>query len=1171
MTNRLSRETSPYLLQHAHNPVDWYPWGAEALGRAKDEDRPILLSVGYSACHWCHVMEKESFEDPATAAIMNRDFVNIKVDREERPDVDEIYMHAVQAFTGGHGGWPMTVFLLPDGRPFMGGTYFPPDRTRGMPSFREVMSKAIDVFTNQRPLVERVTEQVTQAIQDSARLPSPDEDLSRAWLDPIADAADDSFDDRFAGFGHAPKFPPHGTLAALLAHFMRTGRRRSLEMVKKTLDAMAKGGMYDLIGGGFARYSVDERWCIPHFEKMLYDNAQLVPVYLDAHVLTKDPSYAEIARETLDWTLREMTHPDGGFFASQDADSEGVEGKFFVFLPAELDQILGAEAERARELFSVTEEGSFEHGTSVLRLSKMRAELSEDDRRFIERVRPKLFEARERRIHPGRDDKIITSWNSLMISAFARAFAVLDDPRYGLAATRAADFIAAQLTKDGRILRSWKDGRAPLLGYLDDYAFYATALLDLHQATLDEKWIARALDVTDRMIRLFWDAEDGGFFFTGSDAERLVARSKNMLGGAIPSGNGAAALLLARLAALTEQRAFGEQADRILRSYQMLLERAPRALGIEALAGAWRSGPTQEIAFAGEDADVRPLVREAHARYLPFAVLARPSDRIAWTEGKTPIHGRATAFLCRDRTCKAPAGDALEWTKQLDEIATVDQKPESTARVRVNAPKLPSDRSLWLNVDRPLPLADLRGNVVVLDFWTYCCINCMHVLPELAAIEQRFSGQPVAVIGVHAAKFPAEKEADNVRRAVLRHRIAHPVVLDSEHTLWKEYAVNSWPTIVVLDVDGKIAWQKAGEVDREELGRVVEDLLAESKDRLGPIAVKPSAWRATGGDLEFPGKLHLFAPGGDPFGGDARVYIADTGHHRVIEAKITRGEGGWPMLGKLRTFGSGEAGLVDGPAENARLFGPQGLSRFGEALWVADTENHALRKIDLVRGRVSTIAGTGERGRGGQRGDPTKPRQIALRSPWDVAALDDAVLIAMAGTHQIWVYLPDRDQIGPMIGTGRESHVDGEFAEAALAQPSGLSLRGHALFFADSETSSIRLADLAQHKVATVVGRGLFDFGDVDGVGEAVRLQHPLGLAESEGKIYVADTFNDKVKVIDIESGETKTLAGGDGSLLEPSAIAIAGERLLVADTGHHRIAAVHRQTGEVRAVGLSA
>ncbi|MCK6548906.1 thioredoxin domain-containing protein, partial [Myxococcota bacterium] len=585
MSNRLAHETSPYLLQHAHNPVDWYPWGEEALARAKAEDKPILLSVGYSACHWCHVMEKESFEDPETAARMNRDFVAIKVDREERPDLDELYMHAVQAFTGGRGGWPMTVFLLPDGRPFLGGTYFPPKPGRGMPSFTQVMTRAIELYTRERDKLERVSAQVVASLQGLGALPEPDDALATDWLGPIVHAASDVFDARWAGFGAAPKFPSHGTLAVLFAAWRRTGSRHALAMATKTLDAMARGGMYDLLAGGFARYSVDERWAVPHFEKMLYDNAQLVPVYVASWAATKNEDHRAIARETLDFVLRELTHARGGFFSALDADSEGVEGRHYVFTPEELVTILGADdGARAAALFDVTREGTFEHGTSVLRFAVERPELSDEDRALYARVRPVLLTARETRVRPGLDDKIITAWNGLMITALARAARVLGDATYRAAAEKAAAFLLEEVTVDGRLMRTWKDGRARHLGCLDDHVCLAEGLVELWEATFDRRWLDAALRLADDTVRLFWDDADGGLFFTGHDAERLVARSKNLVGGATPSGNGTAAHLFVRLDALCGRADLGAKAERILRSYQTLLERAPRALGPEALA-----------------------------------------------------------------------------------------------------------------------------------------------------------------------------------------------------------------------------------------------------------------------------------------------------------------------------------------------------------------------------------------------------------------------------------------------------------------------------------------------------------------------------------------------------------------------------------------------------------
>jgi hypothetical protein len=1189
--NRLAQETSPYLLQHADNPVDWLPWGPDALARARAEDRPILLSIGYSACHWCHVMAHESFEDADLAAVMNARFVNVKVDREERPDLDELYMRAVQAFTGGHGGWPMTVFLTPTGEPFFGGTYFPPKPSRGMPSFRQVLDHVSNLWTADRAKVGDVTGKVGSYLTSAARLPRAEGALTSDWLDRLAAALEHDFDKNDAGFGAPPKFPPHGGLAVLLAHGRRTGSARALEMATATLDAMAKGGMYDLLGGGFARYSVDAHWRIPHFEKMLYDNAQLVPIYVDAWKVTKDPSYARVARESLDWVLREMTAPEGGFRSSLDADSEGEEGRFYAWTGLQIRGVLGLlDGMRVSAMLGVTDAGTFEHGTSVLRAEVPRERLPEADRELLERALPRLLAAREQRVPPGRDDKIVTAWNALMISAFARAGAAFDDPHYRGAAARAARFLLDQLRVNGRLQRTWKDGRAHIPGFADDHAFLVNALIDLYEATFDLDWLAEANALADTTVRLFWDDADGGLFYTGTDAEVLLTRSKHLLGGAEPSANGVAALAFARLDALSGRDDLGERAETILRAYQALLDRAPRALGVEALAAAWRTGPTQQIGIVGGGAE--RLLDVVNAAYLPFAVVAwTPGGDLPllpWMHGKVETVGPdgtrvPTAYLCEDRSCLAPTPDPVELALQIEQANRPRKEAGARIPLRVHAPALPADPSAWLN-SAPLPLDKLRGNVVVLDFWTYCCINCMHVLPELAIFEAELVGEPIVVIGVHAAKFAAERERSNVERAVRRHQVHHPVVLDPNHTVWNEYAIRSWPTVVVLDAAGRVAWQKAGEVTHEELVPVVRGLLEEAR-AAGILAGQP-AWRpgdnpAMPGGFRYPGKLAIWpdllgqAHGADPFGPDGRVYVADTGNHRILEMALDRGPDGWPRVRRLRCFGGNGPGLVDGPAEMACLHSPQGLARAGEALWVADTGNHALRRIDLGTGFVSTVAGTGRLGRGLPT-DAAGPRKTALRSPWDIAVSTnrdgrtEAVFIAMAGAHQVWVYLPERDELGPLFGSGNEEHVDGAPEEAALAQPSGLSLVGRYLFFADSETSSIRVFDLADHKVGTLVGRGLFDFGDVDGAPDVALLQHPLGVAAGEGQLYVADTFNNKIKTVDLRGGGTHTLAGGDpGVLCEPGGLALAGDFLLVADTNNHRIRAVHTGTGEVRDVGV--
>ncbi len=1195
MPNRLANETSPYLLQHAENPVEWFPWGPEALARAKAEDKPILLSIGYSACHWCHVMAHESFEDDDTAALMNDGFVNVKVDREERPDLDELYMRAVQAFTGGHGGWPMTVFLTPEGKPFFGGTYFPPRPSRGMPSFPQVLGHVQNLWQTDRAKVADVTGKVGGYLTSAGRLPRAEGALTDDWLDRLAGVLDQEFDATNAGFGGAPKFPPHGSLAVLLAHWRRTGSQRSLEMATKTLDAMAQGGMYDLLAGGFARYSVDAAWKIPHFEKMLYDNAQLVPLYVDAWKITKDPAYARVVRETLEWVLRDMTAPEGGFRSSLDADSEGEEGKFYAWTPGELRGVLGLfEGMKISALLGVTDQGTFEHGTSVLRMELPRERLGDDTRAMLDDALPKLLAAREKRVPPGRDDKIVTAWNAMMISAFARAASAFDEPRWRGAATKAARFVLDQLRvpvpgQPPRLQRTWKDGRAHIPGFADDHAFLVNALVDVYEATFDFDWLAEANALADTTVRLFWDEQDGGLYYTGTDAEVLLARSKHLLGGAEPSANGVAALAFARLDELSGRTDLGEKADVILRAYQALLDRAPRALGTEALAAAWRTGATQQIGIVGGKAEA--LIETVYQTYLPFAVVAwHPADQtpplLPWLEDKVAVGGKATAYLCEQRTCKAPTTAPGELAAQLD--AAYQPKREAPARaaaVRMHAPALPADPASWLN-SAPLALADLRGNVVVLDFWTYCCINCLHVLPELEKVQAAMQDDAVVIIGVHAAKFDTEREPENVARAVRRHHVHHPVVLDPTHTLWDAYAIRSWPTVVVLDTTGRIAWQKAGEATHEELLPVIHRLLEEGR-AAGTLARK-AAWRpgpraAVPHGLSFPGKVHLSPDllgqthGQDPFGPDARLYVADTGNHRIVELGLSRGPDGWPVATRLRTFGGNGPGLVDGPADHAAFHSPQGIARSGagtptDTLWVADTENHAVRRIDLTNGEVRTVAGTGRLGRGVEASGSDEPNKLSLRSPWDVAVsagkdgAADAVFVAMAGAHQVWVYLPAQQQIGPLFGSGAEEHVDGSPAEAALAQPSGLSLVGRYLFFADSETSSIRVFDLKDHRVGTLVGQGLFDFGDIDGPPNTARLQHPLGVAAAEGQLYVADTFNHKIKSVDLRGGGIATLCGGDTSALsEPGGLAVAGDFLLVADTNNHRIRAVHRGTGELR------
>ena len=670
MPNRLASETSPYLLQHANNPVDWYAWGEEAFDRARAEDKPILLSVGYSACHWCHVMEHESFEDEGIAAVMNQLFVNIKVDREERPDVDEVYMRAVQAMNRGQGGWPMTVFMTPEGRPFFGGTYFPNVPRYGMPSFPQVLQQMAVTYRTKRSEIDAMTDEMLVRLGQMGELPPAESEIDPGALGVLFAEVTNYYDGTDGGFGGAPKFPQPGVLAALLAHYQSSGEKGALEQLTHTLDCMARGGMYDHLGGGFARYSVDAQWLIPHFEKMLYDNAQLITVYTDAYKVTKNPHYSRIVAETIGYVLREMKAPEGGFAAAQDADSEGEEGKFFVWTPETVAEVLGPEdAARLCKLCNISAYGNFEHGNSVIRLEEPLEALSEADRGLLERCFPLLYAARSERVWPGRDDKVITAWNGLMISALARAGACFGREDWILAGAEAAEFLLEKVTLEGRLMRTYKDGRAHPRAFADDYAFLIEALLELYQAQLDPRWLKRSLSLSQELLDLFWDEEEGALFYTGSDAEKLILRGKKPLGGAEPSANGVAALSFQRLGKLCNRPDLIERAEVILKRYQALLRRAPTALGVEALALAWASQGTREIGIAcPEGLDGAALLESIHQRYLPFSVWAR-QDALSlcpWMDQRPALEGAPTAYVCADFSCKTPVTAVSELCALLD-------------------------------------------------------------------------------------------------------------------------------------------------------------------------------------------------------------------------------------------------------------------------------------------------------------------------------------------------------------------------------------------------------------------------------------------------------------------------------------------------------------------------
>jgi len=731
--NRLIGETSPYLQQHAYNPVDWYPWGPEALARAQAEDKPILLSVGYSACHWCHVMAHESFEDPGTAALMNELFVNVKVDREERPDIDAIYMEAVQAMTQ-HGGWPMTVFLTPEGKPFYGGTYYPPTPRYGMPSFPQLLNAIADAWRNRRRELESAGERMVDVLNRSSVLAPAEAEftpdvLNRAWHGMLR-----SHDSSEGGFGGAPKFPQPMNLDFLLQTYLRTGDQTTLRAVTLTLHKMAAGGIYDQLGGGFHRYSTDDHWLAPHFEKMLYDNAQLARTYLHAWQVTGDAAFRRIVEETLDYVLREMTSPEGGFYSTQDADSEGHEGKFFLWTPDEVTALLGAgDGPLFCAYFDITAPGNFHEGgasANILHIPRdlpiVARELKVTPERLAQAVargRAILFTAREQRVHPGRDDKILAEWNGLMLHAFAEAGAALDRPDYIAAARQAAEFILTRMSESTnqrisesanqrisewpvakgsdpqsaipalapersagasvrnpqsviRLFRTYKDGRAHLNAYLEDYAAVALGLIGLYQATFELRWLEAAISLAEVIVARFADGDTGGFFQTATDHQQLIARRKDFVDSAVPSGNSLTAELLLRLGKLLDRPDTADRAATAMRLMADAMGQQPLAFGRMLGALDLALSPGQEIAIIGDPAaaDTRALLAEVWRRYLPNSVLAcaAPTDEAALAAvpllaNRGQMDGRATAYVCRNYVCKLPVVEPAALASQLGE------------------------------------------------------------------------------------------------------------------------------------------------------------------------------------------------------------------------------------------------------------------------------------------------------------------------------------------------------------------------------------------------------------------------------------------------------------------------------------------------------------------------
>ncbi|MBM3499896.1 MAG: thioredoxin domain-containing protein [Armatimonadetes bacterium] len=677
-TNRLIDARSPYLLQHAHNPVAWYEWGDEALGRARDEDRPILLSIGYSACHWCHVMERECFEDEAIAALMNERFVCIKVDREERPDLDEVYMTAAQLLTGS-GGWPLNVFLTPDLKPFYAGTYFPPDDRWGRPGFPSVLQGVAEAYRTRREQLEEAAESLTAALS-RGETPVPQAELSYRSIEVAVADWRRVYDQRWGGWGGAPKFPSASTIQLLLRHHRRTGEASALAMATTTLDRMASGGMYDQLGGGFHRYSVDEQWLVPHFEKMLYDNALLVPAYLDAYQVTRDGEYARVARETLDYLLRDMADASGGFHSATDADSEGEEGRYFVWRPGELARVLGpAEAELFAAAYGVTERGNFE-GRSILHLPRPLGQLAaergldpEELRGRLDRMRETLLQERGGRVPPGKDDKVLADWNGLAISAFARAYQVLGEGRYREASERAARFVVEAMRPDGLLRHAYRGGHAYLDAYLDDYAFVLQGLLDLYGATFDPAWVERGRELAEAMLVRFWDAEAGGFFFTTADRPDLISRPKRLADSATPSGNAVAARALHLLGRLVDEAGYLRRSQETLQALIGQAARMPRAFPSLLCAMDAALAPPQDVIIVGDLAAeaTQALIAAARAAFAPDRLVAlsdpaRAGGR-AWPlmEGKGLLGGKPAAYLCDASGCRRPVATADELAELL--------------------------------------------------------------------------------------------------------------------------------------------------------------------------------------------------------------------------------------------------------------------------------------------------------------------------------------------------------------------------------------------------------------------------------------------------------------------------------------------------------------------------
>jgi uncharacterized protein YyaL (SSP411 family) len=676
-TNRLAQEKSPYLLQHAHNPVDWYPWGEEAFTRARNEGKPIFLSVGYSTCHWCHVMERESFENDETAKLLNDYFVSIKVDREERPDIDAIYMSALQAMVGS-GGWPMSIFLTPDLKPFFAGTYFPPFPAHGRPSFPQLLTRIHELWQSDRAALVESADHITDAIRPAEHTHEADGRLSdealRSAIDTTYQYFERSFDRAEGGFGGAPKFPRPVQFDFLLNYYSAYKEERACEMALYTVRKMAMGGMHDHLGGGFHRYSVDRFWRVSHFEKMLYDQAQLVHSYLDAYQLKHDEFEAGVARSTIEYVLRDLTHSEGGFFSAEDADSEGEEGKFYVWTADELEAILGKEeAELSAFRYGVTGEGNFEHGKNVLYLAHPLGEVAtrfgislEECKRRLGESCNKLIAARNERIRPSLDDKVLTSWNGLMLGAIARAGDVLQEPRYLEAATKAGEFVWKNLRHKDSLLHTWRNGEAGIPAFLDDYAFLIKGYLELYEATFEARWLERAIQLQEEQDRDLYDSRSAGYFMS-REAPDVLVRSKSDYDGAEPSGNSISVLNLLKLAVLTENDLYRQRAEETLHYFTLKVQGYPYAMPEMMVGAIWLEQMPAQIVYAGKD--IQSLKRETNSRFLPRSVhMSSESTRAPFAKSLTAIDGKPTAYVCKNFACELPVTTSAELSRVLDSV-----------------------------------------------------------------------------------------------------------------------------------------------------------------------------------------------------------------------------------------------------------------------------------------------------------------------------------------------------------------------------------------------------------------------------------------------------------------------------------------------------------------------